>query len=166
MDRDGLVTAYHGVSLRCWRMGLRSGVEPLLQNMHIWSKRELYGSYAGNLNILTMTSLYIFRVVMYVRKHLCQIPSVGSTHAYPARHGTLLRTPSHRLSLHETRVMHAGVIFYNALSQNLKEAAFTTMIQNTAQQQNVTMSVTENVNRPSPQALANRMHLQQLSRHC
>jgi hypothetical protein len=63
------------------------------------------------LNILTLSSLYILKVVLLVKQKLGSLQTVGENHRYPTRNGTNLLPPQIHLSL--SSLKNLETISYN-----------------------------------------------------
>jgi hypothetical protein len=74
-----------------------------------------------SLNILTLPSMYIFKLIASTVDNFKNIPLVGASHNYPTRHGGALRTPKHRLALSERYASFAGPSFFNRLPVEIKK---------------------------------------------
>ena len=73
-----------------------------------------------SLGILTVPSLYIYKVILY-SKLKCKVSTVGEMHTYFTRFGNLQRTPTHHLSLYEKRITYAGIKFFNQLPNEMRQ---------------------------------------------
>src|SRR5436190_17532052 len=73
-----------------------------------------------SLKILTLASLYIYKLISITVRDLQNIRTVGEGHRFPTRHGHELRTPKHRLALMESEASFAGIVLYNNLPQEIK----------------------------------------------
>lgn len=73
-----------------------------------------------NLNILTVYSLYIFEVILSVRKNLHKLTRVGSNHDYNTRGSNQIALESHRLTFFHKKPTHVGSKYYNLLPNDIK----------------------------------------------
>lgn len=77
--------------------------------------------YFKHLKILTLASLYIFEIAMYVRRNKAHFKINKHYHDYHTRYGNHLATPMHRLVTFERSPQFMGVKIYNAIPNNLKQ---------------------------------------------
>ena len=74
-----------------------------------------------SLQILTVTCLYIFQILLFVRNNLDVINQDQIDHAYDTRNKmNFLRPPKHTTALYEKSVSYAGLKLYNMLPCNVK----------------------------------------------
>lgn len=81
------------------------------------SCREIFLS----LRILTLTSLYILEILLYVKNNFQHFHQNNFFHKYHTRANTDLSIPLHSLSLYEKSPIYMGIKLYNKLPQTLKD---------------------------------------------
>ncbi|KAK9882355.1 hypothetical protein WA026_020879 [Henosepilachna vigintioctopunctata] len=72
-----------------------------------------------SLNILTAAALYIWEVVIYLRKY----PQIAIKYKYKHHYGTRSKhyiLPKHHLSMYENSPLYAAILFYNKMTDELK----------------------------------------------
>ena len=82
--------------------------------------RESCKSTFINQNILTLSCLYIFEILKFVKNNLSTFNSPNVNHDYPTRHGYNLQYNIHRLEIYKNSPYYMGCTFYNKLSIDIK----------------------------------------------
>lgn len=80
------------------------------------SCREKY----KQLDILTVPALYIYEVILLVRKRPEKFISVGDRHSYNTRRGVELEVPRHRTVRYERTPTYNSIKFYNKLPLDIR----------------------------------------------
>lgn len=80
------------------------------------SAREHFAS----LGIFTVYSLYIFEIILCVKKNLHNLTSVGHNHSYNTRGCNKIATESHKLKFFNKKPNHIGIKYYNLLPEEIK----------------------------------------------
>lgn len=73
-----------------------------------------------DLNLLTVPSLYIYEVLMMVKKNLHEYPVRADIHCYDTRSRNKLCIPSHRTKIFEKCPTYVGKKLYNRLPVTIK----------------------------------------------
>lgn len=76
-----------------------------------------------DLNILTLPSIYILEILMYVKNNLSKFPPNNYNHNYDTRESDNLATPLHKLSKYEESPNYIGIKLYNRIPDFLKSIA-------------------------------------------
>lgn len=132
LDTERLLYVYHG----CFSSVMSYGIEVWGGSVHAFrvfleqkrAIRNIQGlpplsSCRGvfkNLKLLTLPSLYIYKVLAAFTSSTSKPQSVGENHRYPTRRGADLRTSRHRLTLFERDITHAGAVFFNKLPTEIR----------------------------------------------
>lgn len=74
----------------------------------------------AELGIMTVYSLYIFELILYIKRNKDKIETLGHNHDYNTRSNQDYAFSRHNLKLFEKKPSYAGIRFYNALSLDLK----------------------------------------------
>lgn len=73
----------------------------------------------AKLGIFTIYSLYIFEVIMLVRKNRNSLPRLGSTHEYKTRNREKFVTPNHTTEFYNKKPSFAGIKFTKYIPRDL-----------------------------------------------
>lgn len=132
LEPDALLMVYHGCFSSIMSYGIELwGGSPHAFKAFLEQKRAVrvikglspLSSCRGvfrDLNILTLPSLFIFKMVMSMVDQTHDIQTVGAEHRYPTRHGNDLRIPRLRLALGEQGSEYCGALFFNSLPANIR----------------------------------------------
>jgi len=132
LQPEALMLVYHGYFSAVMTYGIEAwGGSPHAVRVFLEQKRAVRivngmvprTSCRGvfkSLKILTLASLYIYKLISITVRDLQNIRTVGEGHRFPTRHGHELRTPKHRLALMESEASFAGIVLYNNLPQEIK----------------------------------------------
>jgi hypothetical protein len=73
--------------------------------------------------IQTVFDTYIFKIALFVHKHLTQFESLNSNHSYYTRSGNDLSYGRHNLTLFERKVRYVGVRVWNNLPRIIRDSS-------------------------------------------
>lgn len=74
------------------------------------------------LQILTVTSLYILETATLIRDNLSSLETLGGSHSYNTRNRQQFLTPAHRTKKYESSPLYQGRIIYSQLPANIRAA--------------------------------------------
>nr|CAH7754165.1 unnamed protein product [Callosobruchus chinensis] len=74
-----------------------------------------------SMRILTLASIYIFELLVYIKTNLTDFRSLSHSHEYNTRNGLTLEVPAHRLSKTESSPNYMSIKLYNKLPEKIKQ---------------------------------------------
>lgn len=74
----------------------------------------------AELGIMTVYSLYIFQLILFIKKNSANIATLGHGHNFNTRHKSDFAFCQHRLSFFEKKPSYAGIKYYNKLASDIK----------------------------------------------
>nr|CAH7719943.1 unnamed protein product [Callosobruchus chinensis] len=74
-----------------------------------------------SMRILTLASIYIFDLLVYIKTNLTDFRSLSHSHEYNTRNGLTLEVPAHRLSKTESSPNYMSIKLYNKLPEKIKQ---------------------------------------------
>lgn len=132
LDLPGLLNVYYAMAyshmsmnILCWGRSRDSKKVFLAQKRII---RLIFGlGYVDSCRstfikngILTVSSIYIMKCLVYINNNISDFDRLSATHSYNTRHGNELTVPHHRTSNYECSPEYSAIILYNRLPQNMK----------------------------------------------
>lgn len=135
LDRDGLLSVYYALGYSHMSYNIVSwGCASTLQRVFVLQKRLIRlifnleplqscrDTFKSN-QILTITSVFILRCVVYTRKHMSEFKKNIDNNCYTTRQAELLAIPSHATSMFKASPIYNCIKLYNALPHDLKRVA-------------------------------------------
>ena len=71
--------------------------------------------------IMTVPCIYIYKLLLHIKKNIATLSTVSEQHRYPTRHGHLLKNSTHSTTLYERAPSHSGIVLYNKLPRQITD---------------------------------------------